>query len=93
MKVPAMKRHEALLAVDGGEDRVHYLDEGLPGVDRDRTRRAQAVLQYRQLAAQVLAGVPDAAPVVFPARRIQPGQHGGLVDLQQEHRREAIGQL
>jgi hypothetical protein len=30
--------------------------------------------------------------VVVPAR-IQPCQHGGLVDLQQQHLNEAIGQL
>jgi hypothetical protein len=30
---------------------------------------------------------------VVVTARIQPGQHGGLVDLQQEHLSEAIGQL
>jgi Golgi phosphoprotein 3 (GPP34) len=30
-----------------GEYRVHHLVEGLPGVDGDRTGRAQAVLQHR----------------------------------------------
>ncbi len=34
----------------------------------------------------------SAAPLDVPAR-IQPCQHGGLVDLQQEHLGEAIGQL
>jgi hypothetical protein len=33
------------------EYRVHYLVEGLPGVDGDRPGRAQAVLQFRKLAA------------------------------------------
>ena len=36
---------------DGGEDRVHHLVEGLPGVDRDRAGCAQAVLHGRQLVA------------------------------------------
>ena len=34
-----------------GEYRVHHLVEGLPGVDEDRPECAQAVLQFRQLAA------------------------------------------
>jgi len=54
---------------------------------------AQAVLQFRQLAAQVLASVPDTAPVVVVPARIQSCQHRGLVDLQQEHLGEAVGQL
>jgi len=76
-----------------GEYRVRHLAGGLPGVDGDRPGCAQAVLQFRQLAAQVLAGVPDTAPVVVVPARIQSGQHGGLVDLQQEHLSEAAGQL
>src|SRR5580700_11736041 len=76
-----------------GEYRVDYLVGGLPGIDGDRAGRAQAVLQYRQLATQVLPRVPDVAPVVIVPARIQSRQHSGLVDLQQEHLSEAVGHL
>jgi len=77
---------------DVGEYRVYHLVEGLPGVDGNRAGCAQAVLQFRQFAAQVLPSVADTAPVVILAR-IYSGQHRGLVDLQQEHPGEAVGQL
>ena len=76
-----------------GQYRVHHLVEGLPCVDGDRPGCSQAVLVSRQPAAQVLASVPDAAPFVVPAWRIQSCQHRGLVHLKQEYLGEAIGQL
>ena len=75
-----------------GQYRVHHLVEGLPGVDGNRPGFAQAILQFRQLAAKVLASVADAAPVVVVPARVQPCQHGGLVDLQQEYLSKAVGQ-
>src|ERR1700677_5199484 len=80
------------LARGSGEYRVYHLVERLPGVNGDRPGCTQAVLQLRQFAAQVFASVPDAAPVVV-LPRIYSRQHGGLVDLQQEHLSEAAGQL
>ena len=76
-----------------GEYRIHHLLEGLPGVDRDGSGCAQAVLQFRQPAACVLASVSGAAPGVVPAWRSQSCEHRGLVDFQQEHLSEAVGQL
>ena len=76
-----------------GQYRGSHLAEGQPGVDADRAGCAQPVLVSGQKAAQVLASVPDPAPVVVVAARIQPRQHGGLIDLQQEHLGEAVGQL
>ena len=76
-----------------GEYRVHHLVEGLSGVDGNRPECAQAVLQFRQLAAQLLASVPDTAPVVVVPACVQSCQHGGLVDLKQKHLSEAVGQF
>jgi hypothetical protein len=75
-----------------GEYRVRHLVERLPGVDRDHPECAQAGLISRQEPAQLLASIPDAAPVIVRAR-IYARQHRGLIDLQQEHVRETISQL
>ena len=75
-----------------GEYRGCHLVERLGGVDGRRPGCAQPVLVSGQEAAYVLARVPGTAPLVVLAR-IQPYQHGGLIDLQQEHLGEAIGQL
>ena len=55
-----------------GEYRVHHVVEGLRGVDGDRAECAQAGLISGPEAAQVLAGVPDMAPVVVIPALIQP---------------------
>src|SRR5579875_1206130 len=67
-----------------GEYRVGHPAEGLPGVNGDGAGCAQAVLVSRQEAAQVLASVPDMAPVVVVPALVQPCQ---------EHLSEATGQL
>src|SRR5581483_788004 len=81
-----------LMARFVAEYRVNHLVEGLPGVNGNRPECAPALLISRQAAAYVLARVPGTAPLVVLAR-IQPCQHGGLVDLQQGHLDEAVGQL
>ena len=60
------------------------------GIAPDARRRS---CRTGRLAAQVLAGVPDMGLVVVNQARIQSCQHRGLVDLQQEHLAEAVGQF
>ena len=70
---------------------VHHVVQGAPGVDGNRPGRTHAVLISRQLAALVLASVSDTAEFLVSA--CQSCQHRRLVNLQQEHLSEAIGQL